>query len=56
MIISLDAEKNLQQNTRSLHDKDLGERRDTRNISKHDKGNIQKANSQYQTKLERNSQ
>ena len=37
-------------NTTSLHDKGLGESRDTRNIPKHNKGNIQQANRQHQTK------
>ena len=38
MIVSLDAEKNLWQNTVSLHDKGLGESRDTRNIHNHNTG------------------
>ena len=37
--------KSLQQNTTSLHDKGFGESRDTRNTPKHNKGNIQQANS-----------
>ena len=39
MITSLDAEKSFD---KIQHDKGLGESRDTRNISKHNKGNRQK--------------
>ena len=43
MIISLDAEKGLQQNPTPLHDKGVGEIRHIRNISKHNKRNKQQA-------------
>ena len=49
MIIVLDTEKAFEKNT-SLHDIGLGESRETRNIPKHNKGNIQQSNSQHQTK------
>ena len=38
--------KKLQQNSRPLHDKSLGYSRDTKNISKYNKGKIQQANNQ----------
>ena len=47
MTITLDFEKVLK-NTTHLHDKCLEEIRDIRNISKHNKSNIQEANSQHQ--------
>ena len=50
IIISLDAEKAFDKNQKPLHDKGVGEIRDTRNISKHNKSNIQPADSQYQIK------
>ena len=40
--------KNPRQSPSPLHDKSLGEIRDTRNIHKHNKINIQQANSQHQ--------
>lgn len=49
MRISLDAEKAFDK-IQELHDKGLGDIRDTRDIPKHNKGNIQRANSQYQIK------
>ena len=36
--------------SKPIHDKDLVENRDNRNISKHDKSNIYQTNSQHQTK------
>ena len=42
--------KKTSKNTISLHDKGLGESRDTRYIPKHNKGNIQQASNQHQTK------
>ena len=50
IVISLDAEKSLSKNPIPFHDKALGNIRDTRSIPKHNKGNIQQANSQHQTK------
>ena len=43
-------QKILRQNATSFYDKGLGEIRDIRNLPKHNKNNIQEANSQYQTK------
>ena len=52
MIISLDTEKQktFNKNPAFLHDEGLGKNRNTGNISKHNKGNIQQVNSQHQTK------
>ena len=50
IIISLDADKALDKNPKPLLDKGVGEIMDIRNISKHNKSNIQPANSQYQIK------
>ena len=50
MIISSDAEKVFDKNPTFLHDKDLGEINDTRNIPKHNKSNRQQANSKHQIK------
>ena len=50
MIISLDAEKAFDKIQLSFMIKGLGEIRDTRTISKHNKGNIQQANNQHQSK------
>jgi hypothetical protein len=49
MMISLDAKKNLTKSNPFLI-KSLGESRDTRCISKNNKGNISQANSQLQIK------
>ena len=49
MIISLDAEK-LGQNPSTLHNKDSEENRDTKNIHKHHKSNMQQVKSQHQIK------
>ena len=56
MMISLDAKKSLQQNPTPLHDKGLGVIKNIRNVSKHNKGNIQETNQQPTSdKMERNS-
>jgi hypothetical protein len=47
MIISLDAEKTFDKNTISLHDKSIREIRNLRNLTKHNKSNIQQTISQY---------
>ena len=51
MIVSFDAEKDFDKIQHIFMIKGLRENRDTRNISKHNKGNIQQANSQHQAKL-----
>ena len=50
MTISLGAEKAFDKNLTHLNNKGLREIRDTRNVSKHTKHNIQQANSQHQIK------
>ena len=50
MIISVNAEKAFDKNQALFHDKNLEEIRDIRNISKHNKGHWQQANSQHQIK------
>ena len=50
MIILSGVEKNLWQKPTPLSDKDLGEIRDKRKTLKHNKGNLQQANSQHQIK------
>jgi hypothetical protein len=50
MTISLDGEKAFGKNPTPLHIKSLGEIRDTRHTPKHNKRNIQQANSQYEIK------
>ena len=53
--ISLDIEKAFDKIQHPFN-KSLGESKDTRNIPKHNKGNIQQANSQHQTKWRKQSQ
>ena len=50
MIISLDAEKDFDKIQHPFMIKVLERVRDTRNIPKHNEGNIQQVNSQHQTK------
>ena len=53
MIISLDAKKAFNKITTSLHDKGLGESRDTRNIPKHNKFNIQQSTANIKLNVEK---
>jgi hypothetical protein len=50
MIISLNTEKPFDKNPTPLHDKSLGNIRNSRPILKHSKSNIRKTCSQHQTK------
>lgn len=52
MVILLHAEKGFWENLTPIHDnkKNLGENGDTRDIAQHNKGNIQKTQSQYRVK------
>jgi hypothetical protein len=55
MIILLDTEKAFEKkNQTPLHDKSLGESKDTRCIDKQSKGDIYQANSQHQIKWREN--
>jgi hypothetical protein len=51
MIISLEAEKNIWQNTTPLHVKSIIKIRKSRPIPKHNKSNLLQSNSQYQFKV-----